>query len=288
MLSASSSASAPGGEFQFTDSDFDRVRKLIYRHAGIALSESKRHLVYSRIGRRLRTLGLSRFNDYLELLEGENPAEWELFTNALTTNLTAFFREEHHFPILAEHLRSIGTRRPITLWCAACSTGEEAYSLAITAAETFNTLPPPVRILATDVDTSVLAKAECAVYGADRVERLSPERLRRFFLKGSGAHAGEVKARAELCESITFRQINLLDERWPVRGPLDAIFCRNVMIYFDKATQYAILAKFAPLLRDDGLLFAGHSESLYHAADLFRARGKTVYELASRRRRNGP
>ena len=266
-------------EFAFTDEDFERIRKLIFKQAGISLSDSKRQLAYSRVGRRLRVHGLTRFADYLALLETAGPEEWEAFTNVLTTNLTAFFREEHHFPLLAEHVRTKGGRS-ITLWCSACSTGEEAYSMAITMAETFDTLRPPVRILATDVDTNVLAAAERGVYPMERLERMKPERLRRFFQRGAGANKGHARVRPELRELVRFRQLNLLHENWPIRGPLDAIFCRNVMIYFDKPTQYAILRKFVPLLREDGLLFADHSENFIHAADLFRLRGRTVYELS--------
>jgi len=270
-------------EFDLTDADFDRIRKLIYEHAGIALSDAKRQLAYSRVGRRLRALGLTRFSDYLDQLEGGGDGEWQQFINALTTNLTSFFREEHHFPLLAEHAKKAGGR-PLTLWCSACSTGEEPYSMAITMAETFNTLTPPGRILATDVDTNVVATSERGVYDMERLEKMSPERLRRFFQKGSGANAGHARVRKELRELITFRPLNLLHENWPIRGPLDAIFCRNVMIYFDKQTQYRILKKFAPLLRPDGLMFAGHSENFIHAADLFRLRGKTVYELSPKYR----
>jgi chemotaxis protein methyltransferase CheR len=270
-------------EFDLTDDDFDRIRKLIYEHAGIALSDAKRQLAYSRVGRRLRALGLTRFSDYLDRLEGEGGAEWQEFTNALTTNLTSFFREEHHFPILAEHAKKAGGRN-LTLWCSACSTGEEPYSMAITMAEAFNTLTPPVRILATDVDTNVVAASERGVYAMERLEKMSPERLRRFFQKGSGANAGHARVRKELRDLITFRPLNLLHDNWPIRGPLDVIFCRNVMIYFDKATQYRILKKFAPLMRADGLMFAGHSENFIHAADLFRLRGKTVYELSPKYR----
>jgi len=266
-------------EFDFTDSNFDRVRKLIYDHAGISLSPSKREMVYSRLGRRLRALGLSSFDAYLELLESDNGAEWEAFTNSLTTNLTSFFREEHHFPLLAELMRQHKSER-IVLWCCAASTGEEPYSMAITAAETFGTLNPPVKILATDLDTNVLAKAQEGVYATERLEKMSEERKRRYFLRGSGRQAGYARVRDELRNLITFRQLNLLDPGWPVRGPLHAIFCRNVMIYFDKQTQLGILKKFAPLLRPDGLMFAGHSESFHHAAHLFSLRGKTVYELA--------
>lgn len=269
-----------GHEFGFSDRDFEQVRRMIYDHAGISLSPAKREMVYSRLSRRLRERGLENFQDYLTLLEGGDAAEWEAFTNSLTTNLTAFFREPHHFPLLSDHMRKACASRSGTLWCSAASTGEEPYSMAMTMVELFNTWTPPVKILATDLDTGVLAKAEAGVYADERIEKLSPERVKRFFLRGSGANAGSVRVRPELRNLVTFRRLNLLDAAYPMRGPFDAIFCRNVMIYFDKPTQLKVLEKFVPLLRPDGLLFAGHSESFHNAAHLFRLRGKTVYELA--------
>lgn len=272
----------PQREFQFTQEDFDRVRKLIYDHAGISLAPIKRDMVYSRLARRLRALGMTTFGQYLGHLEKGDAKEWETFVNSLTTNLTSFFRENHHFPILAQYLAGL-KQRPVRIWCSAASTGEEPYSLAITACEAFGTVTPPVSILATDIDTNVLATGERGVYPEERVEKLDPERLRRFFLRGSGKQEGYVKVRPELQKLITFSRLNLLDARWPINGPFDAMFCRNVMIYFDKETQYQILKKFVPLLREDGLFFAGHSESFLHAADLVRSLGRTVYERADRK-----
>ena len=271
-------------EFVFTVADFERVRKLIYEHAGIALSAAKQDMVYSRLARRLRETRLKSFGEYLALLERGDKAEWEKFVNSLTTNLTSFFREPHHFPVLAEHLRKLQGRSSIKIWCCAASTGEEPYSIAMTVVETFNSFNVPVSIFASDLDTSVLATAERGSYARDRVDKLSPERLSRFFVKGTGSQEGFYTARPELRRLISFQRINLLEPVWSVRGPLDAIFCRNVMIYFDKPTQYKILKRFAPLLSDTGLLFAGHSESFLHAAEFFRSQGKTVYELAGRDR----
>ena len=267
-------------EFTFSSADFERVRKLIYQHAGISLSDVKQDMVYSRLARRLRATGLNSFAEYLALLEKGDKDEWEKFVNSLTTNLTSFFREPHHFPLLADHLKSLPTNAPIKIWCSAASTGEEPYSIAMTVVETFGSFNAPVTIMASDLDTNVLATADKGVYPMDRVEKISPERMKRFFLKGSGAQDGYVCVRPELRRLISFQRLNLLDPTWPVRGPLDVLFCRNVMIYFDKPTQYKILSRFAPLMRDNGLLFAGHSESFLHAADLFRSKGKTVYELA--------
>lgn len=274
-----SEAAVGGREFDFSDQDFEKVRSLIYTRAGISLGPAKRDMVYSRLARRLRALGLRRFSEYLDMLQvNAESEEWEAFTNALTTNLTSFFRESHHFPILSEHLlKSAG--RNNTIWCCAASTGEEPYSIAIAAVEAYGTFNPPVSIIATDIDTQVLNKAEAGVYPLDRLEKMSPERVRRFFLKGSGAREGYAKVRPELQRLITFKRLNLLEPGWFVRGPLDVIFCRNVMIYFDKQTQAKILRRFAPLMRDDALLFAGHSESLFHVSDVFQLLGRTVYRL---------
>jgi chemotaxis protein methyltransferase CheR len=267
-------------EFEFTRADFERVRGLIRERAGIALTAAKENMVYSRLSRRLRSRGFRRFEDYLALVESGDTGEWEAFVNSLTTNLTSFFRETHHFPVLADLLRSRPRGGTFTIWCTAASTGEEPYSLAITACEAFDTLTPPVRIVASDIDTQVLATAERGVYAEERWKGLEPGRLRRFFLRGIGRNAGKARVRPELQRLIEFRQINLLDSTWEVPGGLTAIFCRNVMIYFDRPTQYGILERFGPLLAPGGLLFAGHSESFTHANRLFRLRGKTVYELA--------
>ena len=278
MKSAQAERSETVKEFAFTTHDFERVRALIHRKAGIALAGSKQEMVYSRLARRLRAIGLSSFAQYLNALEsGADAREWEAFTNALTTNLTSFFRESHHFPLLADHLKKVS--QPIDIWCSASSTGEEPYSIAMTACEAFNSLTPPVRIVATDIDTNVLGTAAAGVYGMDRLEKLSPERARKFFLKGKGAQDGLARVRPELRALVTFRPLNLLEEGWHLKGPFDIIFCRNVMIYFDKPTQSKILARFAPLMKSDGLLFAGHSENFLYVSDAFRLRGKTVYQL---------
>ncbi|MGN6704319.1 MAG: CheR family methyltransferase [Burkholderiaceae bacterium] len=266
-------------EFAFTPRDFERIRALIYQRAGISLAAGKQEMVYSRIARRLRSNGIGSFTAYLDRLETHaDGEEWEAFVNALTTNLTSFFREAHHFPILAEHLKRIGG--PATIWCSASSTGEEPYSIAMTACEAFGTLTPPVQIVATDIDTNVLRTASAGVYAAERVEKMTSERMRRFFLRGRGTNDGMVRVQPALRELITFRQLNLLADAWPVSGPFDVIFCRNVMIYFDKPTQSKILARFAPLMKPDALLFAGHSENFLYVSDAYRLRGKTVYELA--------
>ena len=270
-------------EFDFTKNDFERVRALIYQRAGISLADSKQEMVYSRLARRLRATGIQTFLRYLDDLEaGRMGAEWEAFTNALTTNLTSFFRESHHFPLLAEHLVALRRKQggaPLTIWCSAASTGEEPYSIAMTACEAFDTLTPPVQIIATDIDTNVLATGATGVYPMERMEKLDPARLKRFFMRGKGGNEGMARVRPELRQLVSFRQLNLLADGWPVEGQFDAIFCRNVMIYFDKDTQRKILARFVPLMKPHALLFAGHSENFLYVSDSLRLRGKTVYEL---------
>lgn len=267
-------------EFPFSQADFERVRKLIYAHAGISLAPVKFDMVYSRLARRLRATRQNSFGAYLDRLEqGQDAQEWEAFVNSLTTNLTSFFREPHHFPIFADHLKKIGTSRPIRVWCSAASTGEEPYSIAMTVVEALGSASSQVTIISSDLDTNCLATAAKGVYPMERVAKMSPERLKRFFLKGTGSQEGLVAVRPEIRKMIQFERINLLEPGWPVKGPLDVIFCRNVMIYFDKPTQYKILSRFAPMMQPDGLMFAGHSESFLHAADLFKSLGKTVYAL---------
>ena len=278
MTRSTADPAAASREFDFSNQDFDRVRALIHGHAGIALADTKREMVYSRLARRLRAAGVRTFREYLARLESGDAREWEAFTNSLTTNLTSFFREAHHFPILAEHAARRKPAAPIVLWSCAASTGEEPYSMAMTLVETFRSFTPPARILATDVDTGVLRQAEAGVNAAERVQALSAERVRQFFEPVAG-EAGRVRVREALRRLVEFRALNLLDTRWPIDAPLDAIFCRNVMIYFDRPTQNRILRRFAPLLESDGLLFAGHSESFLDCAE-FRLRGKTVYQLA--------
>jgi chemotaxis protein methyltransferase CheR len=265
-------------DFDFTSADFNRIRALIHRSAGISLSDHKRDMAYSRLARRLRAHGLDSFRDYLDMLERNNdPLEWEAFTNALTTNLTAFFRESHHFPILAQFASRRGA--PFTAWCAASSTGEEPYSIAMTLIEALGTGAKQASVIATDIDTQVLERAAAGVYSLDQVKSLSQERLKRFFLKGTGAHEGYVKVRPEVRAMVKFAQLNLTDAHYAVPGPFDAVFCRNVMIYFDKPTQAQVLERFVPLMKPGGLLFAGHSENFSYVTQQFRLRGQTVYEL---------
>ena len=276
-------AAAPStldAEYVLRPEDFDRIRALIYQRAGISLHAGKQAMVYSRLSRRLRETGHRSFADYLAWLEratgpgGES--EWQEFVNCLTTNLTSFFREEHHFHALGEDLRARAAR-PIRLWCNAASTGEEPYSLAMTIVETLGA-SAQVKLLCSDIDTKVLATAQRGVYGADS-RGLSPERLKRHFLRGTGAHAGQIRVKPELTRLVEFRPFNLMSASWSALGdPFDIVFCRNVMIYFDAPTQRRVLERIHAQTRPGALLYVGHSENFTESRDLFRLRGKTIYE----------
>ncbi|HEY2452156.1 MAG TPA: protein-glutamate O-methyltransferase CheR [Scandinavium sp.] len=262
-----------------SDAQFHRICQLIYQRAGIVLADHKRDMVYNRLVRRLRQLGLDDFGRYLAMLEAnQDNAEWQAFINSLTTNLTAFFREAHHFPTLAEHAkRRQGEYR---VWSAAASTGEEPYSIAITLADTLGTAPGRWKVFASDIDTEVLNKAQNGVYRQDELKTMSPLQLQHYFMRGTGPHSGLVRVRQELSNYVDFSPVNLLDKVYNVPGPFDAIFCRNVMIYFDKTTQQEILRRFVHLLKPDGLLFAGHSENFSNLVREFSLRGQTVYALS--------
>jgi chemotaxis protein methyltransferase CheR len=272
-------------EFKFDQKDFQALRALIKKITGITLADSKEELVYGRVSRRLRSLGLQTFGEYRQRLEFGDEEELTEFCNAMTTNLTAFFRESHHFNYLRDHLLlprledPNGSRR-IRIWSAACSTGEEAYSLAMTVCES---IPDwrrwDIKILATDIDSRVLARAQHGVYAKDRVKGLDPQRLARFFrtYREAGQEVHEVVA--DLGTLITFKQLNLMHEL-PMSGPFDAIVCRNVIIYFDKDTQKQLFERIAPLQRPDDLLFLGHSESLFRVTTAYALIGKTIYRRA--------
>jgi len=266
-------------EFNFSDRDFERVRKLIYGRAGISLNDGKHAMVYSRLSRRLRETGHQSFDAYLQWLENvtgpQGDQEWQEFTNCLTTNLTSFFREEHHFHTLAEHLKKRGAQ-PTRIWCCASSTGEEPYSLAITAAENLG-LHAPVKIIASDIDTNVLATASRGVYDAN-TRGLDAQRLRNFFLRGKGNNSGSIRVKPELARMVEFRPFNLMQTQWQLGEPFDIVFCRNVMIYFDAPTQRKVLERIHKVMKPQGMLFVGHSENFTESRDLFQLRGKTVYD----------
>ncbi len=271
-------ASADTREFPFSAEHFRLISERVYRFSGIRLPEGKREMVYARLARRLRSLGIASFDDYVQFLELE-PAEWEHCTNALTTNVTAFYREAHHFTVLAEHARASAVAgEPLRIWSAGCSTGEEPYTIAMCLAEAI--AGNAFSVVASDLDTQVLAAAREAVYALASVQKLEPERQKRFFMRGSGRFEGKARVRRELAAHVEFMRVNLMDREWPIEPGLDAIFCRNVMIYFDKPTQRRLVERFAALLKPKGLFFAGHAESLIDQGVHFRLRGQTVYELA--------
>lgn len=264
-----------GREFVWSDADFARIKALIYKKAGISLHDGKHAMVYSRVSRRLRETGHGSFKTYLDWLEQHDGAEWQEFINALTTNLTAFFREQHHFGILNDLLAARRTQA-WRIWCSAASTGEEPYSIAMTATEALGA-SGSFQIVNSDIDTKVLATAQRGVYKADGVKGLSPERMQRFFMRGKGGNAGLMRVKPELQKNLEFLSVNLI-ENLPFREPFDIVFCRNVMIYFDAATQRAVLERIHRVMKPGGMLFVGHAENFSDARNLFALRGKTVYE----------
>ncbi|MFN7725554.1 MAG: CheR family methyltransferase [Rubrivivax sp.] len=277
MLPSAVPVAAGDQEFTLSSAEFDRIRHLIYQRAGISLHAGKQAMVYSRLSRRLRDTGHRSFSDYLQALErGGSDAEWQEFVNCLTTNLTAFFREEHHFHALVEDLKARASK-PIRLWCNAASTGEEPYSLAMTVVETLGP-SAQVKLVCSDIDTKVLATAQRGVYSAD-ARGLSPERLRRHFMRGTAQNSGFIRVKPELSRLIEFKPFNLMSPSWSALGEaFDIVFCRNVMIYFDNPTQRKVLEHMHAVMKPGGLLYVGHSENFTEARDLFRLRGKTIYE----------
>ncbi len=269
---------------------FDRLRALIKERTGISLGDNKVQLVQSRLVSRLQALGLPTFEEYVERVAASRDAdELRELTNAITTNKTSFFREEHHF----EALRGVVTRaaaaaagsgRPRTLrvWSAACSTGEEPYSIAITLLEALGHEAPrwDVKVLATDIDTDVLASGARGVYPADRMDDIPAAQASRWFVAGQGEQAGLVRARRPLRQLITWRQMNFVDVPWPIRTSFDVVFCRNVLIYFDRATQLDVVNRLVERLSPDGELYLGHSESLVGTRAGLRALGRTAFAHA--------
>ena len=274
-------------EYVLGDRDFGRICQLVNDSTGIKLTESKRDLVYGRLVRRIRALKLGSFSDYCDLLADKFDDEFEHFANAITTNLTSFFRERHHFECLTDRVipalrdSNAGTRR-IRVWSAGCSTGEEVYSIAITFLEAMPEIDTwDVKILATDLDSNVLSVGSKGVYHEDRIEGLDSALTQRWFRRGSGDNNGTVKVSSQLRSLITFKQLNLM-EPWPMNGPFDVVFCRNVVIYFDKKTQRVLFNRIADLMPLDGHLFIGHSESLFKVTERFDLIGRTVYSKTGR------
>lgn len=268
-----------------SDREFDFIRALAMTHAGIALADYKRNMVYRRVTKRLRALDIAHVGDYCDLLaDPANAAEIGELINALTTNKTSFFRENHHFEHFAQTAlprivarAEVDRNRRLRVWSAGCSSGQEPYSLAMTLLDTAPKLVGwDIRILATDIDTDILAKAQAGIYPSDDLRFVSPAFVRNFVepVSGDREHA---RVGDKVRDLIVFKHLNL-HEAWPMRGPFDAIFCRNVVIYFDKPTQCVLFNRFADMLRDGSFLYLGHSESLYKVSDRFRPIGQSIYQ----------
>ena len=268
-------------EFNFQDGDFNRVKKIVYDYAGIDLNKSKKNLVYNRLSKRIRFLNMQTFAEYLNYVEAQGESEFVHLINAITTNLTFFFRENHHFEYLANTVipglvKANQSKKKIRVWSAGCSTGEEPYSIAIILKET---VPAgwDAKVIATDLDSNVVDTGQRGVYQIDRLKGVTEERKKRWFLKGTGSQEGLVKVKTELQDVIEFGQLNLMSE-WPLKDAIDVIFCRNVVIYFDKPTQSKLFNRYADRLPENGHLFIGHSESLYKVCDRFELLGQTIYK----------
>lgn len=271
-------------DLALTDAEFLRVRNIIQEMTGINMDEKKRLLIHRRLVGRLKDLGMTTFRDYLKFLESGDSIEVELFTNAVTTNLTSFFRENHHFDFLRStvipeivHNKSSGSRR-LRIWSAGCSTGEEPYSIAMTLRESMQDIEKwDAKLLCTDLDTDVVATASNGVYPESRVEKVPQAQLKRWFRKSDSESGPVVRVHDDLRKIITFKQLNLMND-WPMRGRFDVIFCRNVVIYFDKPTQRILMNRYADILEDGGYLILGHSESLFNVSDRFTLLGQTIYK----------
>lgn len=273
------------GAMMLRDEDFSFISRFVFDRCGIVLGDNKRQLVFGRLVRRLRELGLSSFAQYCELLRERPDDELDGLTSAISTNVTSFFREDHHFEFLAGTLipeaMAAGANGQVRVWSAGCSSGEEPYSIAMVLAETLGARAKSVsRILATDISQRALGVAQQGVYPLDRLQGVSEARRKRWFQRGSGANDGMARIAQPIRELVTFNALNLL-ENWPMKGPLDAIFCRNVVIYFDNPTKQRLFARYAQLLAPGGYLFLGHSESLHGLSDAFDLVGRTIFRKRS-------
>lgn len=269
------------GEISLSDREFARIKSRVYQVAGISLSDAKRTLVVSRLSKIVRALRLPSFDAYVDYLERNGSAsDGQDFVNALTTNLTRFYREDHHFEHLRSHVASLIASKPrgtrLRIWSAGCSTGQEPYTIGM---DLLAALPELKRwdfkILATDIDTAVLAKAAAGVYPENELNGLSAERARLLERPGSGS----IRIPAAVRELVSFKPLNLIEPNWPMKGPFDAIFCRNVAIYFDKPTQGQVFSRLGKLLAPEAFLYIGHSENLGSGGEGFRLVGKTIYQI---------
>ena len=261
---------------QLTQQDFDYIRTVVYNESGIKLSEMKRALVQSRLLRRMRELKINRYDEYCEYLRQNYDDEIENLINCITTNKTEFFREREHFTILQRIVEKELSHKNIRIWSAGCSTGEEAYSIAIVLLE--STYTRQFNILATDIDTKVLATAQKGIYSIEAVQTLDESLLKKYFLKGKDQFTGYTKVKDIVKKVIAFQHLNLLDESYRLKGNYDIIFCRNVMIYFDRDAQFRVLKKFYDYLPKGGYLFLGYAESIINANLPFHYVAHSVYQ----------
>lgn len=267
-----------GKEFLLTDENFHLIKKKAYSLTGIALSDHKKNMIYGRLVRRLRVLKFNSFDQYCELIQQKDSPELPDFVNAITTNLTSFFRELHHFEFLNNTLLPSIYRessRRIRIWSAGCSTGEEPYSIAMTVKSVINDKSWDIKILATDLDSNVVATGKEGIYREERIESI-PKEYNQFFVPSG--EPGSIKVKDDIRNLISFKRLNLLGN-WPMKGPFDFIFCRNVVIYFDLDTQKTLFDRYASLLKPNGHLFIGHSESLHNVSERFEPLGKTIYKI---------
>lgn len=270
-------------EFEFSDANFELIRKFVTENTGIVLSDIKKDMVYSRLTKRVRKGPYNNFDDFCNAIANGDEEEQDYLINAITTNLTSFFREMHHFEFLAnevipELLKLNAHSKTLRIWSAGCSTGEEPYSIAMVLREAIPNIESwDVKILATDLDANVIKQGQSGIYREERIDGLSEARKKRWFRRGKGDNLGNVKVSSELQQMISFKRLNLL-QNWPMKGPFDLIFCRNVVIYFDKDTQRVLFKRYFDILRSKGHLFIGHSETLHKVTDDFTLLGHTVYK----------
>lgn len=274
----------PQTEFSFTDQDFDYIRQFLYQETGISLSPIKRQMVYGRVVKRLRYCGCQSVAAYLRKMR-QSEDEKEKLINALTTNKTHFFREQHHFDFIKQHLLAKWAQQPKTrIWSAGCSTGEEPYSLACLIhlfsvylrSKGSSASFQDARILATDLDTNVLERAKRGVYCESALDSIPESYLKSCFRKGRGENLGHIQVKPEVAQQVVFNQLNL-QRPWPIQAELDLIMCRNVMIYFDKQTQKSLIQRFYDQLKPGGYLIIGHSEGLGELSHLFEHKGMTIF-----------
>lgn len=268
--------------YNLSDKDFNRLRDIIYNEAGIKLSDVKKALMQSRLMKRLRELQLGTFTEYHDYLIENYEKEKINFINAITTNKTDFFRENEHFEFMKNKILPDFDKKgakEIRIWSAGCSTGEEPYTIAITLHEYYNgKKSPEFLILATDIDTQVLNKAQEGLYPADHVAEVDPKYLNTYFTYVRNQNGAFYTVKDRLKEAVYFRRLNLLSEQYPMKKQFDIIFCRNVIIYFDKETQKKLFEKYYSYLKDDGYLLIGHSENITNITGRFSLVGRTIYK----------